>query len=88
MPIIKAWVWQASREYALVVVDEVGTRLWDSDREYTAIKRMADLREHRPAVWISNLEPEAIAKTYDPRIYSRICCGTVVETTEADRRFE
>ena len=84
----RAAIWTVGRESLLVVVDELGTRQQDFDREYRAVKRMADLREHRPAVWISNHRPERLREIYDARIYSRLCCGTVVEVTGPDRRFD
>jgi DNA replication protein DnaC len=83
-----ASIWTVSREALLVVVDELGTRQADWDREYRALKRMADLRDHRPAVWISNHGPEDLQKIYDDRIHSRLCCGTVVELTGLDMRMQ
>ena len=83
-----ASIWRLTHEAMLVVVDELGTRQQDFDREYCAVKRLADLREHRPAVWISNHGPERLRAIYDDRICSRLCCGTVVEVTGPDRRFQ
>ena len=83
-----AAIWSLGRESLLVAVDELGARQQDFDREYRALKRMADLREHRSAVWISNHSPARLREIYDDRIYSRLCCGTVVEVTGPDRRFQ
>jgi len=80
-------LWQALKESPLVVIDELGLRSQQGDLEYVAVKRVADLREFRPAVWISNQTPQALIQVYDERIYSRICCGTCVELKGKDRRF-
>ncbi len=82
----RSWVWYYSARAPLVVVDEIGMRSNDTDREYVALKAMADLREHKPAIWISNLSPDQLHTTYDDRIQSRLTCGTVVELTGPDRR--
>lgn len=84
----EAWLWRQAKEASLVVVDELASRDKVESREYTAIKRMADLREFRPAIWITNHSPVEIKQLYDERISSRICSGTVVELTGLDRRFE
>lgn len=77
--------WHVLRERALVVVDEIGLR--GLDREYLAVKRAADLRDMRPSIWVSNLSPEQLSVAYDDRIYSRLCCGTVVSVDGTDQRF-
>lgn len=79
--------WREIGAAALVVIDELGLRSSDSDLEYIALKRAADLREFSPTVWISNQEPEGIRRLYDDRIYSRICSGTWYKVGGADRRF-
>jgi DNA replication protein DnaC len=79
--------WELAGDSPLVMVDELGLRSRDSDLEYVAVKQMADLREHRPAIWICNHPPNSIRSTYDDRIYSRICSGTWYELTGADRRM-
>jgi DNA replication protein DnaC len=79
-----AWEWMGRA--SLVVVDELGTRTRDSDLEYAAVKRIADIREHRRAVWISNHEPAKMETLYDDRIYNRICTGTLHHLTGESRR--
>jgi DNA replication protein DnaC len=81
-----AALWEDAPTYHLAVVDEIGLRVLDSDREYLALKRMADLREMAPTIWISNLSPGQLRQTFDDRIYSRICSGSVVHLTGPDRR--
>lgn len=80
-------VWASNRGYILAVVDELGLRSMENDLEYAAIKRMADCREHRPTIWISNHAPERISSIYDDRIYSRICSGTWFHLEGADQRM-
>jgi DNA replication protein DnaC len=79
-----AWEWM--ERASLVVCDELGLRSRDSDLEYTAMKRLADIREHRRAVWISNHPPSKIVELYDERVYDRICTGTLHHLTGASRR--
>lgn len=81
-----ASVWHYAEHSPLVVIDELATRGVETDREYAAVKKMADLREHKPAIWISNLPPRDLQAKYDDRIMSRIGCGTVIELTGDDRR--
>jgi hypothetical protein len=40
------------------------------------------------AIYISNLEPEAIARVYDDRIASRLLCGTWYKLDGEDRRLK
>jgi DNA replication protein DnaC len=80
-------VWDRLRSVDLAVIDELGVRSAATDLEYVSVKRAADIREFRPAIWISNHPPAKIRQIYDERIYSRICCGVVVELKGKDRRF-
>lgn len=79
-----AWEWM--ERASLVVVDELGLRSRDSDLEYAAVKQLADIREHRRAVWICNHPPAKIRELYDKRIYGRICTGTLHELAGDSRR--
>lgn len=72
--------------HQLVVVDEVGTRSKATDLHYRAIKFLADEREEKAVVWISNVAPGHIADCYDERIASRLLCGTVIGLFDGDRR--
>lgn len=85
-----AWEREASLWYylwklSLVAVDEIGLRT--SDRDFLALKRAADLREGRPAIWVSNLSPKELERVYDERIVSRLCCGTVLQVVGPDQRM-
>jgi chromosomal replication initiation ATPase DnaA len=80
------WRWFGSAP--LVIVDDVGLRSGDTDRAYVSLWRAAELRTARPVVWIANLTPEQLQRTFDDRLFSRLCCGTVVDLSGAqDQRF-
>lgn len=74
----------------LAILDELGTRQKTTDLHYQALKTFCDDRENcffRVAVYISNLEPEAIARVYDDRVASRVLCGTWFKLGGQDRRM-
>ena len=79
--------WERWREAACCAVDELGSRTKVSDFQYESVKRAIDLREDRPAVFISNLSLDELAKVYDDRIASRLAGGTVIHFTGDDRRI-
>lgn len=79
--------WRAVGQAKLLVVDELGCRSRDTDREYQAIKRVADIRGRAPLVWVSNLAPRALADVFDDRIASRLACGAMIAFGGPDRRF-
>lgn len=86
-------VWHIARDWTLVAVDEVGTVSEAEDkykwsRERDAVKRLADIRDGMPTIWLSNKPATDIAGLYGPRIHSRICSGTVLHLDGPDRRFE
>ena len=83
--------WGAIEGKNLIVLDELGCRQKVGDLEYTAVKRVLDIRETqhgRLLVAISNVSPESLVQLYDRRIGSRLTCGTVYELTGPDRRRE
>jgi hypothetical protein len=74
----------------LAILDELGTRQKTTDLHYQALKTFCDDREFsyfRVAIYISNLEPQAIASVYDDRIASRVLCGTWFRLDSQDRRM-
>jgi len=79
-------LWRQAARVPLVIVDEVGAGT--TDRDWLGLKRLADLRVNRPTLWISNLTPDALLEAFDERIYSRLCCGTVVGVVGPDQRFQ
>lgn len=81
-----AW-WHRWNDLGCCVVDELGSRTKVSDFQYETVKRAIDLREDAPAVFISNLSLDELAKVYDDRIASRLAGGTVIHFTGDDRRL-
>lgn len=78
-------IWADWRKANLVVLDEIGARNQVSDHHYENLKRAIDLREGRPAVFVSNHELGELAEVYDDRIASRLAAGTQVQFV-GDRR--
>jgi len=90
----KTWLYDYSPRpndtAALVVLDEIGARQKCGDLEYTTVKEFADNREFyhgRVAIYISNLNPDAVAGVYDDRVASRLLCGTWFQLDGKDRRM-
>ena len=81
------WWWRRYRELECVVVDELAARERVSDFQYETVKRAIDERQENPAVFISNLDLERIAKAYDDRIASRLAGGTVIHFNGDDLRL-
>jgi len=79
--------WQSIMSRSLVVVDEIGCAN-RPDREFDALKRLADEIDYRrvPAIIISNLDRDGLAQAYDERILDRLAAGTVVELSGQSRR--
>jgi DNA replication protein DnaC len=72
---------------SLVVVDELGCSN-RPDKEFDALKRLADEIDYRrvPAIIISNLDRDGLARAYDERIVDRLSAGTVAEMPGQSRR--
>lgn len=79
-------LWTDWGEVGLAVLDEIGTRERVSDFHYEILKRAVDLREGRPAIFISNLSLDAVYDQYDDRIASRLAAGTRF-AAKGDRRL-
>jgi DNA replication protein DnaC len=80
-------VWREWAHAGLAVLDEIGARAVVSDHHFETLKRALDLREGKPAVYISNLDPAQLTALYDDRIASRLASGTVVRLS-GDRRLD
>lgn len=80
-------VWARMLVAPIVVLDELGARDRVSDFHYETLKKALDVRERKPAVYISNLPLGQIATLYDDRIASRLSSGTVHELKGIDRRI-
>ncbi len=83
---VQRW-WRQWEDAKLSILDEIGTRTKATDVEYDHLKQLLDAREGKPAVVISNLDPDGMEQAYDARIASRLCMGTVYELAGNDRRI-
>lgn len=81
-------VWRDIETRKLVIIDEIGSRQTVTDFHYETMKRVLDLREERPAVYISNLTLADLERVYDDRIASRLAGGIVIHLNGADRRVK
>lgn len=81
-------LWGGISDAAILVLDEIGARDRVSDFHYETVKRAIDERESKPAIYLSNLGPEALERIYDDRIASRLSAGTVIELAGDDRRIK
>lgn len=82
--------WREWESADVTCLDELGSRSSRdkvSDHHYDTIKRAIDLRQEKPAIWISNLSLEELAQVYDDRIASRLSEGTVIAMNGEDRRL-
>ena len=87
--VVHTWHWwDCWRAVELAVLDEIGSRERVSDFHYKCVKRAIDAREGYPAIYITNLGLNNIAKIYDDRIASRLSGGTVIHVAGKDRRLE
>lgn len=75
---------------SLLVIDDISTREKYTDAQHDNLLEVIDSREGKPLIVTSNISPRAMhdAKTFDERILSRICCGTMFELKCKDRRFQ
>ena len=81
-------VWRSIRQANIVVLDELGVSEKVSDHHYDAVVGVLDAREFKPLVIISNVTPDQLKRVYDDRVWSRACCGTLVDfSAYPDRRL-
>ena len=83
-------VWKVVESSTIVVTDEIGTGLRERPTpfQYDTLKKLLDLRFGFPAIFIANLNLEALQRLYDDRIVSRLAAGTVVLLDGPDRRLQ
>ena len=80
-------IWKEWQHARITVLDEIGTRQTVSDAMFETVKRAIDLREGSPAVFVSNIGLDEVARAYDDRIASRLGAGTVFSLEAVDRRL-
>ena len=82
----EAHVWKRFEMDRLLVVDDLGIGGLTDD-QFAIIWRLTDIRQRLPTIYTTNYSPEQLRERYDPRIVSRVCCGTIIEVVGADRRL-
>lgn len=80
-------LWEQWERWPLAVLDELAIRQRASEFEYDTVKKALDLRVHKPLILVSNIPPSGIVRSYDDRIASRCCAGTVFKLDAKDRRM-
>lgn len=79
-------VWSKVKSIEFLVLDELATRKTVSEFHYETIKKIIDIREGRPAMYLSNEGPSTLSKVFDDRVASRLASGTIVKLDGDDRR--
>ena len=80
--------WDTFARYSLVVIDDVGLREVSDDFQMETLYQALEAREGKPLVCTSNLSEKRILTSYNDRIHSRLCRGTIFEMGGTDRRLE
>jgi DNA replication protein DnaC len=80
--------WGYIAKLPLLVLDDVGLREVNSDFQMETLFMALEAREGQPLICTSNLDEDEIESSYNARIRSRLCCGTVFKLGGADRRFD
>lgn len=82
----KSW-WSRIASLPLLVIDDVGLREVSSDFQMETLFLALEHREGKPLICTSNLNEEGIRQSYNERIHSRLCSGTMYKLSGRDRRF-
>lgn len=73
---------------SLLIIDDIGTRSM-TEPQADALRRILNARGGKPMILTGNHSPDALpAALGDDRIVSRLCAGTLIEFTGADRRLQ
>jgi DNA replication protein DnaC len=83
----KRW-WNYVSSIPLLVLDDIGLRELYDDLQMETLFLALEAREGKPFVCTSNLSEKGIEETYNERIRSRLCSGTVCYQGGLDRRTE
>jgi len=84
---MKNW-WAYIAKLPLLVLDDVGLPEMSSGSQAETLFMALEAREGKPLICTSNLNEDAIATTYNTRIESRMCSGTIYELMGRDRRYD
>ncbi len=88
-PVEAADLWREWSTHSVAVLDELGLHPGEGQATQArcdVIKRAVDERLGRPLIAISNLDLDALAAYYDPRIADRLSAGTVLRVAGRSRR--
>lgn len=69
----------------LACFDDIGVRSL-SPAQYEALLELVNSRVGKPTFYTTNLEPKELSAVLDARIASRLCAGTIIRVSGADRR--
>lgn len=83
----KTW-WNYIGSLPLLILDDVGLPEFSSDSQAETLFMALEARDGKPLICTSNLNEDKIGTTYNDRIQSRMCCGTMYEMRGGDRRRE
>jgi DNA replication protein DnaC len=84
---MKNW-WAYIGKLPLLVLDDVGLSEVSSDTQAETLFMALEAREGRPLVCTSNLNDNDIETTYNSRVRSRMCSGTIYNLMGPDRRYD
>lgn len=79
--------WAHLAQIPLLVLDDVGLREVNSAFQTEILFLALEAREGKPMICTSNLNADGIENSYNDRIRSRMCSGTVYELRGRDRRY-
>lgn len=81
--------WRVIETIGLLVIDEIGTGSmvgWRKEDRNELLWKVLGLRAGKPFILTGNIEPLELERYFDPRIYSRICKGQMIQRLGADQR--
>jgi hypothetical protein len=81
--------WRVIETIGLLVIDEIGTGSgvgWKAEDRNELLWKVLGLRAGKPFILTGNIAPGNLESYFDPRIYSRICRGQMVQFLGTDQR--
>jgi chromosomal replication initiation ATPase DnaA len=84
---VDSW-WQYITRLPLLVLDDVALHEENNQIQTETLFRALEARTRLPLVVTSNRDPDGIGLSYDDRIRSRLCCGTIYELEGDDLRYK
>lgn len=84
---MKNW-WAYIAKLPLLILDDVGLPESGDDAQTETLFMALEAREGKPLICTSNLNEDDIGTTYNTRIQSRMCSGTIYNLIGRDRRYD